>query len=135
AVWRDVGDTSYTLGGGMLYSDRPEPEKTKSTVDVGVSITPILANHVRIQLAGELRDVMDTTEENDIQKRLHGGLEVNVYDHLFLRGGWNQRYWTAGAELAFEFMQFQVASYGEEIGTKDDPREDRRYVFKFAFRF
>ena len=48
----------------------------------------------------------------------------------------NQRYWTAGLELAIANYQLQLASYGEEIGTGPSAtREDRRYIFKFAYRF
>lgn len=138
AVWRDVGDTSYTMGDGFHYNNRPEPERTENSLDVGFSVTPILANNIRIQLAGEVRDVMENVKDDDssdFSRRLHVGAELNVYDHIFIRGGMNQRYWTAGMELAFQFIQIQAASYGEEIGTKDETREDRRYVFKFSFRF
>lgn len=136
AVLRDVGNTSYTLGGGMIYGGRPAPETTKQTVDVGFSITPILANHVRLQIAGEYRDVMDAYEEKNPIRRMHAGMELNFSDHIFFRGGYNQGYWTAGVEIAYLSTQLQLASYGEEIGDKDGPsREDRRYVFKFVFRF
>lgn len=47
----------------------------------------------------------------------------------------NQRYWTAGLEMALKNYQIQLATYGEEIGTATTHREDRRYVAKFAFRF
>jgi hypothetical protein len=61
--------------------------------------------------------------------------ELNYADALFVRAGMNQRYWTAGLELSIVNYQFQAASYGEEIGDDVTPREDRRYVVKFAFRF
>lgn len=134
-VWRDVGDTSYTMGGGMFYSGRPEPTKTDQTVDVGFSLSPILGKYSRMQLVGEYRDVLTAGDEDDHQRRIHYGLEFNFFDKLFLRGGMNQSYWTAGAEIASANMQFQAATYGEEIGTRDAKREDRRYVFKFALRF
>jgi hypothetical protein len=42
----------------------------------------------------------------------------------------NQRYWTAGFEVASEKLSWQVASYGEEIGTTvagvTTAREDRQ---------
>jgi hypothetical protein len=47
----------------------------------------------------------------------------------------NQGYWTAGLELAVYNYQMQFATYGEEIGTKDTTKEDRRYVAKFSWRF
>lgn len=134
-VMRDVGDTSYGFGGGMFYSGRPDPEKTKQSLDVGFSLSPILGKYSRMQLVGELRDVMTDDDEEVTARRLHYGLEFNFFDKLFLRGGMNQSYWTAGAEVASENMQFQFATYGEEIGTRNDKKEDRRYIFKFALRF
>ncbi len=134
-VLKDVGDTSYSLGGGMFYSGRPEPTKTDQTLDVGFSLSPILGKYSRMQLVAEYRDVMTDDDDEVTARRLHYGLEFNFFDKLFLRGGMNQGYWTAGAEVASENMQFQFAAYGEEIGTRDAEREDRRYIFKFALRF
>jgi hypothetical protein len=66
---------------------------------------------------------------------LHVGTELNFDDILFLRAGYNQRYLTGGIEIASERLQFQITSYGEEVGDQNNPREDRRTMFKFAFRF
>lgn len=135
AVVRDAGDTSYNMGGGMFYNNRPKPDKTDQTVDVGVSLSPILGKFTRMQLTAELRDVMTEDNEEVATRRTHYGVEFNFYDKLFLRGGMNQGYWTAGTEIASENMQFQFAMYGEEIGTRNVKREDRRSVIKFALRF
>jgi hypothetical protein len=56
-------------------------------------------------------------------------------DFFFLRAGMNQRYWTGGFEISTQRFQIQGATYGEEIGTVTVPREDRRYIGKFAIRF
>lgn len=136
AVVRDAGNTSYTMGSGMFYDNRPTPDTTPQTIDVGFSITPILGKHVRLQIAADYRDVTDAYEEDEAIRRTHAGMELNIYDHIFIRGGYNQGYWAAGLELAFQFMQFQFASYGEEIGDVGGvEREDRRYVLKYVFRF
>ncbi len=134
-VWRDVGNTSYSMGGGMFYSDRPEPDSVTQTLDVGVSLSPILGKYSRMQFVGEYRDALTFDDEEDHQRRIHYGLEFNFFDRMFLRGGVNQRYWTAGLEVASLNMQFQAATYGEEIGVGGARREDRRYIFKFAMRF
>lgn len=47
----------------------------------------------------------------------------------------NQGYWTAGAEMSMFKYQLQIAAYGEEVGTRDVKKEDRRYVGKFSWRF
>ena len=40
-----------------------------------------------------------------------------------------------GFEIASERTQWQFATYGEEIGTNLENKEDRRFVVKWAYRF
>jgi len=68
-------------------------------------------------------------------RRIHAGFELNLNYIMYLRGGMNQRYWSAGAEFAMRFLQIQGATYGEEIGTPTAFKEDRRYEGKISFRF
>lgn len=138
AVLHDVGGTTFTLTDGSINATQERrPERQKQKLDAGFSIFPILGNGIRFTLTGEVHDVMTEDEEEmrDIMRRVHGGIEFNIHDFFFLRGGMNQRYWTAGFEFASERIQLQGTAYGEEIGTVDEPREDRRYVAKFAIRF
>jgi hypothetical protein len=134
-VVRDAGNTAYTLSNGMLYSTTERPQATTQTIDAGFSISPILSNNVRMQWTGEYHDVSTAGVEQDQMRRVHLGTEINFSDFFFLRAGLNQRYWTTGLEFATERFQLQAATYGEEIGTADKPREDRRFVGKFSFRF
>lgn len=141
AVYRDAGDTSYKLRSGLFNDTTNRPASTPATLDAGISISPILGRRLRSTWTAEFRDCLakeGVTAQDDIDdpmRRFHAGFELNYADALFLRGGFNQHYWTAGMELSIVNYQFQAASYGEEIGTADTPREDRRYVVKFAFRF
>ena len=137
-VARDVGNTSFDLSSGSLNSLDGTPETKDMSVDVGFAIAPILGKGTRSLFSVELRDVLYDESENgdeDLIRRLHGGLEINIEDALFLRGGMNQGYWTAGLELAFAYYQLQFAAYGEDIGDGTTAREDRRYIMKVAFRF
>ncbi len=135
AVLRDVGDTKYSFKDGLLTSATTLPETTKQTLDVGVALFPIMGKGVRGTFTADYRDVMNVKEEKDSMRRVHVGAELNLSDILFLRAGMNQRYWTAGAEVAFLNYQLQLASYGEDIGVDEAPVEDRRYVVKFSYRF
>jgi hypothetical protein len=135
-VLRDAGDTSYKLSQGMFSSTEERPETVGHSLDVAVAVFPIHSNVTRSSWTIEVRDVLtDESDTEPIMKRLHTGFEINYADALFLRGGANQKYWTAGMELAMFNYQFQLATYGEEIGTVSIPREDRRYVLKFSYRF
>jgi hypothetical protein len=135
AVYRDMGRTSYTFRDGMFINPATKPESTPETLDVALSINPILGKRWRSTWTIEYRDVLTYGDETDQMRRTHAGLEINYADAVFFRAGMNQRYYTAGMELSMMSYQFQAATYGEDIGTADTPREDRRYVVKFAFRF
>lgn len=138
AVYRDAGKTSYTVNDGMFHSTENRPDRTPPTLDVGLALFPIANPGLRWTFTAEVVDVLakiEESEDDDIMRRLHGGFEINYGDVFFFRGGANQGYWTAGMELATRSYQLQLASYGEEIGTKNDKKEDRRYVGKFSWRF
>lgn len=135
AVWRDVGGTSYGLKEGILRHTSETPDHTPSTVDVGLAIFPITGRGTRMSWTLEYQDVLTMGEEKDQWRRVHAGVEWNIEDSLFLRAGLNQRYWTAGLEIAVGNYQLQAATYGEEVGTPTRHEEDRRYLAKFAYRF
>lgn len=149
AVYRDMGTTSYNLNTGMFYNTTERPDRTPTTLDAGISISPILGNSVRMTISAEMVDVLDAVEPEDeeasdeVMRRIHGGVEFNLGDIVFLRGGMHQGYWSAGIEIAVDNTQFQLGSYGEEIGdvvpfgstATYTKVEDRRYVAKFAYRF
>ena len=121
-----------------MFVKTPEdrrPQTTEQTVDVAVALFPIGGKRTRWTWTAEYQDVLTTGEEEDQMRRVHTGIEMNFADAIFIRGGLNQRYWTAGLELSMNNFQLQLASYGEEIGTVETPREDRRYNAKFSYRF
>lgn len=135
AVYRDVGGTSYTQSTMKRLEGAGTPNQTTGDIDVGLSLFPIHANRWRSTVSFEYRGLLTASSENDKAKLMHAGWELNYADLLFLRAGYHQRYWTAGFELASERFQFQVSSYGEEIGTSSNPKEDRRWAVKMSYRF
>lgn len=131
----DIGRTTFNQGEGITYKNGRKPAEVPMTVDTAIGLFPIHSNQLRSSFTIEYRDALTYSEETDQYRRLHVGFELNFADFMFLRAGMNQRYYTAGAELAIQKFQFQAATYGEEIGTVATPREDRRYIGKFSFRF
>lgn len=136
-VVRDIGDTSFDLGAGFASGTGVKPDSVKQSVDAALAFFPIIGKRTRTTITFEMRDILSEDEDDteDIYRLLHGGVELNISDVFFIRGGMNGRYWTAGLEFAIQNFQFQAASYGEEIGTAETTKEDRRYVFKFAYRY
>ena len=135
AVVRDVGGTSFDKTQNQRLSATARPTTQKQDMDVAVALFPIHANQTRSSWTLEYRKILTNSEETDKSRYMHGGFEFNFSDIFFLRGGYHQKYWTAGFEIASEHLQFQFASYGEDIKIRNDSREDRRYSAKIALRF
>ena len=132
----DLGNTSYELTAGSFYQGvASRPFDTIQTIDAGIAIQPILGSHTRFIFTAEAHDISTLSAETNVMRRVHIGGELNIGDLLFIRAGLNQNYYTAGLEFASERMQFQVTTYGEDIGTSAAASEDRRYLGKFSFRF
>lgn len=134
-VIRDIGGTTYGLRSGVSTANTSKPRDTPQTIDAAFTLQPILDNHLRMQVTFEARDVLDAYVDKYMLKRAHAGFELNWGDALFVRGGYNQGYWTAGLEIAVLAYQIQFASYGEEVGDDKLQQEDRRYMLNFSIRF
>lgn len=135
AVLRDVGGTSFDQSSGLRLDTVGRPNLVRQDLDVGVALFPIHSRGVRSSWTLEYRGLLNSMDEDDPMKLVHAGMEFNIRDLIFLRAGYHQRYWTSGFEITSEKFQWQFATYGEEIGTRYNPREDRRYALKFAYRF
>jgi hypothetical protein len=134
-VIRDIGDTPFTGGSGLRMQSSTRPETIKQDIDVAFALFPIHSNKSRSQFTLQWDKLRESSEATDKTRYYHVGYEFNYADILFLRMGMNQRYYTAGVELAGERTQIQLGTYGEDVGVDGSPVEDRRWMFKFAFRF
>jgi len=134
-VLHDIGGTSFESGAGFRGSTATRPDTLSQDLDVAVALFPIHSNYIRSSWTLEYKGILTASSQEDTAKLMHAGMEFNFGDLFFLRAGYNQRYWTAGFELASEHFQWQIASYGEEVGTSTATKEDRRVVVKFAYRY
>lgn len=134
-VVRDAGGTAFTSGSGLRLAVPNRPTKVTQDIDVAVALFPIHGNRTRSTFTLEYQKMTAAALDTDKTKYYHAGYELNIADLFFIRAGMNQRYYTGGLELASEHTQIQIATYGEEVGLSGSPVEDRRYVFKFAFRY
>lgn len=136
AVARDIGRTSYDLKKGMIHSATTTyPASTPQTYNAAFTVQPILSNHIRSMWTLEYSDISNAYKEKIATRHYHGGFEINFGDFFFVRGGYNEGYWTGGVEIAIENYQIQFTSYGEDVSTTSTPQEDRRYMGGFALRF
>jgi len=135
AVVRDVGGTRFSAGSGLRMSTANRPNAMKQDVDVALAVFPIHSQDSRSVFTAEYRKIGEAATATDKTRYSHLGYEYNYGDTYFFRMGMNQKYWTTGFEIASEYTQFQIAYYGEDIGSDGDSEEQRRLVMKFTFRF
>ncbi len=134
-VARDIGNTTFDKSYYTRMSASEKPNSAPQDIDAGLSFQVIHKANIRSLWTIDYKGILTAKDEEDKNKLYHLGIEFNFGDVFFLRTGYNQRYVTAGFELASERFQFQIATYGEEVGTAANPKEDRRNVAKFTFRF
>ena len=134
-VAHDVGDMKFESGAGLRLSAINRPKVVKQSIDAALSIMPIHNRGFRSVFSVEYRDLQDARQEEFTAKRTHIGAELNWNDIFYLRFGSNQGYATGGFEIAGERVSWQLSTYGEEVGTKDAPKEDRRFGTKVMVRF
>jgi hypothetical protein len=134
-VARDVGGTKFTAGSGLIMTSSTRPTEQAQKVDAAIAFFPIHNNRTRSSFTVEYRDAMNVDTTLSTTNKTHVGYELNIGDLVFMRAGYHQGQWTAGLEFASERTQLQFASYAEQVGTTVDPITNRRYVWKWAFRF
>lgn len=134
-VSRDVGNTQFNAGSGLRMTTTNHPNTINQDYDVAVAIFPIHSKYVRTTWTLEYQKITEASKATDKSRYYHGGMEFNIADTLFVRAGMNQKYWTAGLELATEHTQFMMTSYGEDVGADGASVEDRRFAMKFSVRF
>lgn len=135
-VVRDVSNTKFTNAGYLVKPiSTTRPAEIKQDADVAIAFFPISGNRTRSTITLQANNMLTASTEENKTKLYHFGYELNMSDLFFFRLGANGKYWTTGVELASERTQFQMAYYGEEIGTLAAPEEERRFAFKWSFRF
>ena len=85
-------------------------------------------------------DLRDVGHHNwSFKKGHHIGAELYWKMFNWWKGHWavgiNQGYWTAGFGARLAFFHLDLATYGEEVGTKSAPHESRRYMAEAALDF
>ncbi len=135
AVVRDVGGTKFTSGNNLRLTSTSRPVAVAQDIDLGVALFPIHANRTRSAITLEYTKMVEASRAIDKNRYYHAGYELNYADLFFFRIGMNQNFFTAGVELASEFTQIQLSTYGENVAADGSTTEDRRFVFKFALRF
>ncbi|MEQ1875015.1 MAG: hypothetical protein ABL958_00120 [Bdellovibrionia bacterium] len=120
-VLKQVGSTQFTRDSGVQAPPRIPDELIfgfATMIDMpGINILPA----VDYKYA--------TRTDEPLGKKIHVGIEFDL-PVLRLRGGLNQGYWTLGVGIDMQFLKFDAASYGVELGEYPGQHEDRRFLLQ-----
>ena len=151
--WRIPGNLQITIGGvaqniGQMKFLRKAGNKTPRDrpmeISFGVSMQPSWGPF-RLLSAVDIRDAtMQSTDDNDIEKRIHSGSELgflpidSTSNFISIRGGLNQGYGSFGFEInplvISSFFTIQYAIYGEELGKKSGDQKSYRSIIQVSLK-
>ncbi len=117
-----------------LEPDLGDAGEMPTTVNLGVSATEKFADDwITLTLAADYVDITNQlSNDDDVTKRLHAGMELWLSKRLALRAGMSQGYFTAGATLNLWLVNLDYATYAEELGVESGTVEDRRHVIQLS---
>lgn len=133
AVIRNVAETGFGQSLGLLNKDSTEaPEKLHRVLDVGTRWEYPAMWIFSGRGSMDLRDIMHPNFS--LRKGFHLGFEFDWSMASWWKGqyrlGVNQGYPTLGASALFTVLRLDLVTYGEDIGSYDNPKENRVYLIK-----
>lgn len=141
--WKNI-DTKVSvvlrnlLDYGFKYSaTNVEPPKLGRKLDIGSEFRFKKLWVFQPKLLFDIRDI--GVKDWDFQSGYHIGAELDWQTYDWLKGGYriglNQGYFTAGLNMQFAWFRLDLASWGEEVGTKDNRKELRRVALQMSLDF
>lgn len=143
--------TRETVCGTVFSGSFANPDAI-STVDptdirAGISITPRITRKIALRIALDAHHIHTTSGDNNyglsdipVLKTLHGGVELITGNPLLpspfsVAVGLSQGYYTMGASVRLSFLSLDIATFGRDISSDDNPQEDRRVMGGFSLDF
>jgi hypothetical protein len=141
---------------GIIYKIQSNQEGSpQEPLQLGMSVSNLIGNklgnaadldpHVDLGVSKRIGDLTlaadyvdifgQLGEDQDIGKRIHIGLEYSLTEIIRLRTGINQGYLTYGVGVDAKKVQFDILSYGEEVGAHSGQQKDRRYLLRLGVGF
>lgn len=131
---RNIFDYGFTTNLHVIGKESGEPPKLGRRFDFGSKwdLPDFWVFDPRLAV-----DIRDVGHDNwNWKKGLHAGAELYWKMTSWWKGSWsvgiNQGYPTAGFGARFAWFQLDLATTGEEVGTIDSPKENRRYMLEMS---
>jgi hypothetical protein len=137
-----LSNIASSLGSGSLPKAAPNADAAvfSPNVTAGLSWAPkLVPGLVEPALYLELQDPVNVARTWDgigsALKLLHVGAEVKLLNFIYLRGGLNRGWISAGAGLKFLFLDLNAAVFTEELGPLPGDQPRSGLALQAAFRF
>lgn len=125
-----------TFEGDFSSRAAGKPDQIEKTLDVGFSVTPMLANTVRLHLEANFKDVEGNVKGVSEKRRMLLGMELDIYRALFFRLGYGDGFGSAGVGIRSKSFEFDLSSYAVDTSDKDfRGDEDRRFALSLSSGF
>lgn len=132
AALQNIGDVDF---GKVTNAGKNVDNKAFMSLNVGGAVTRKLWI-MDTTFAADYRDLANnTSNDSDMAKRLHLGVEAKFPRLLSLRAGINQGYPSFGVGISLWLVKFDYAYYSEEVGAYAGQREDARHVAQLSIGF
>lgn len=134
AVVRNVLDYGFTKETNIFNKDKNSeaPEKLHRRLDLGSRWEYPEFFIFGGRGAMDIRDILHP--EFTLKKGLHLGFEFDWTMFSWWRGqyrvGLNQGYYTLGASALFSIFNLDLVTYAEDVGTPNNPRENRKFELR-----
>jgi hypothetical protein len=138
AVGRNLLNLGFKNNLGLINADSPSyPEPLYRTLDIGASVELPATIPMPLRFALDIRDINHPFF--NAKKGLHAGAEMDVttlhYLKFQIRGGAGETFWSVGASLLLGYINFDFASYSQNVGTYNTSEDSRVYLIKTSAVF
>ena len=136
-VARNVADYGFITNAHLIDKNSGEPPRLGRRFDVGAKFDLPDWWIFKTRVAVDERDIGATNFTTT--KGFHAGAEFLWKIRSWWQGGWrvgvNQGYFTAGFTGALGFLQLDLATWADELGTSDESKAVRMYGLKAQIDF
>ncbi|MBF0206009.1 MAG: hypothetical protein HQK53_03890 [Oligoflexia bacterium] len=134
---RNLFDSGYREKVTIINKKPGTPPNSETRYDLGVKGVFKSLWRFTPTLAFDIRDIAHSNANPKKLYHLGTELKLDLGTHMDLRllAGANQGYITYGVAWQAFWYLIELASYGEEVGTKEESKENRVYTGRFAFHF
>lgn len=112
------------------------PDKIKSSMDIGFSLTPQIGQVMRMHMEINYKDMTGQYSAVDTTRKLLAGLEFDFARIMYFRLGYGDGFGSAGIGVRTQKLEFDLTTYAVDTTAKGfRGNEDRRFVIGFSTGF